>query len=154
MIPAFLRWLVGKLQQREITAEGEELYLLRSKLRGWMPGDQKKYWWSLYLHRFFLPDLDRALHNHPWRWAVSLVLSGGYTEERRLADGRVITRRLGPLSVNLLRHDSFHRIAELHGEPWTLFLVGPKVSTWGFLEGGKYIPWRDRLRARGIEPSY
>ncbi|MGN6103684.1 MAG: hypothetical protein ACTHU0_01140, partial [Kofleriaceae bacterium] len=34
------------------------------------------------LHRFHRPDVDQHLHNHPWKWAVSLILSGSYVEER------------------------------------------------------------------------
>ena len=41
----------------------------------------------IYLHRFVASDPGRALHNHPWRTALSLVLCGGY-EETRLADAR------------------------------------------------------------------
>lgn len=55
---------------------------------------------------------------------------------------------------NWLGADTFHRIRSLHGEVWTLFVVGPKASSWGFAVGGKVIPWRDRLAQRGIKADY
>ena len=33
---------------------------------------------GVYLHRFHRPDIDQHLHNHPWRWAASLILNGSY----------------------------------------------------------------------------
>lgn len=39
---------------------------------------------GIYLHKFHRGDDDLATHSHPWRWAVSLILAGGYREERRL----------------------------------------------------------------------
>jgi hypothetical protein len=157
----FLNWLSTKLPSRMIPRDDGGPYLQRVKLRGWMPGVQSgKYWWSAYLHKFFSHDVDTALHSHPWRLAVSIVLPtrrggvwGGYTEER-LETGpwgcEVVTRRLGPLSINVLYADTFHRISELHGEPWTLFFVWKKNSSWGFLVDGEVVPWRKRLEQRGI----
>lgn len=154
MIARFLGWLVRRLKVRRIEAEDGLLYLERARLRGWMPDDRRDVRWSLYLHRFHRPDLDRALHNHPWKWAVSLVLAGGYTEEYLDSKGAQRVRRLRPWRLNILTQNSFHRITELHGEVWTLFLTGPKVSSWGFLVEGGFVFWRERLRQRGIEPSY
>lgn len=36
----------------------------------------------VYLHRFVASDPGKALHNHPWHSAISLVLSGQYRETR------------------------------------------------------------------------
>jgi hypothetical protein len=106
--------------------------------------------WSLYLHRFHQPDVDRALHSHPWAWSLSFVLAGGYVEER-LIDGEVVTREIRPFTFNWFGKDAFHRVSELRGkETWTLFLVGSKAQSWGFLVDGTYIPWRDYLRTRGL----
>ena len=104
--------------------------------------------WGLYLHHFHRSDADLELHNHPWRWAVSLVLAGGYSEERRVEDGdgwRVARRRLGPWRLNFLTADTFHRVDLLERDAWTIFLVGPKAQGWGFWdrETGEYTPWRE-----------
>lgn len=175
MILRLLHWLSARLWLRRITAEDGALYLDRYWIHGWMPEHiwtppPNKYTshrmlrprpkraagssWGLYLHHFRSPDLDRAPHSHPWRWAVSLVLAGGYTEERLdTATGELTTRRVRPLSMNFLRRDTYHVVTELHGrETWTLFLVGPKSSSWGFwVEGRGFVPWRERLAERGLD---
>lgn len=39
---------------------------------------------GVYLHRFHRSDVDRELHSHPWAWSYSIILAGGYIEERRM----------------------------------------------------------------------
>lgn len=156
-----IHWVARHLPRRDILAEGGAVYLERYRVLGWMPGSR----WrgpSIYLHRFRLPDQDTALHNHPWRRCVSLVLAGGYTEERLLGTipdelgriGSVIgTRCLRPGNLNIILPDDYHRVSELHGaETWTLFVVWPRTTSWGFWVPGRgHVPWRDRLRERGID---
>jgi len=110
--------------------------------------------WGLYLHCFHRSDDDGALHNHPWRWAVSLVLKGGYSEERRVGD-MVVRRRVEPWTINFLTHDTFHRVDLVRGDAWTLFLVGPVVQSWGFWDRDtkKYTPWREFLGEDAPTPS-
>ncbi len=87
---------------------------------------------NLFLHSFHRSDDDGALHSHPWSWAVSLILASGYDEERRVGDG-VLRRRVRPFTLNFLRGDTYHRVDLIDGrECWSLFLVGPKRSTWYF----------------------
>lgn len=99
-------------------------------LRSVLPG--------VFLHYFFRGDHDRELHNHPWHWAVSLVLTGGYVEYRMEGkDGAVTRRVIRPLSLNLIRKDTFHRVELL--EPgkgaWTLFIAGKRAAEpWGFID--------------------
>lgn len=81
----------------------------------------------LYLHRFHRSDADRTLHNHPWGRSYSLILIGGYREERR---DSVHVRKPG--SIVVIDHDTFHRVDLLHGEAWSLFLAGPVQQSWGF----------------------
>jgi len=149
----FLYWMTRRLKTRFIYREDGGFYLLRARLRGWMPGDEKTYRWSAYLHKFYSHDVDMAPHNHPWRWSISIPLCGGYIEERRCADGTIRIRRVRPFIPNFFGRDTFHRIAMLHGpEVWTLFICGPKFQGWGFWDAVRgFIPWRDRLRERGIE---
>lgn len=112
---------------------------------------------ALYLHRFHRSDEDLALHNHPWRWAVSLILTGGYSEERRIGN-RVVRRSVLPLTLNFISADDFHRVDLFEEDAWTLFLSGPKASSWGFWDRrtGEYVPWREfitRLRGEGWQES-
>jgi hypothetical protein len=110
-------------------------------------------WLACYLHSIRRPDSTRALHNHPWGF-VSLLLRGGYTEvfapdldaavdyakhplltPRKYGSPppRSWFRHFGPGSVHRIRHGEFHVIADLDRRPiWTLLLVGPRRTGWGF----------------------
>jgi hypothetical protein len=82
-----------------------------------------------YLHRFVGSDPDRGLHNHPWRWAASLLLRGYYFEETHYGTKAVRW-------INGLVGDSFHRVILPPGitEVWTLFFHrAEKAKSWGFL---------------------
>lgn len=94
-------------------------------------GKVKKSPYQVLLHRFFRGDHDGELHSHPWRWAVAIVLAGGYVEERRVGD-RVVTRRCGPGTINVIRAEDFHRVDLIGEESWSLFITGPKVADWFF----------------------
>lgn len=107
----------------------------------------------VYLHRFVASDPDRGLHDHPWQWALSVILAGWYFEERR--DTLNGTPRLVRW-LNWLRGDTFHRVllprdfcgrlshedrlteeemAVLPPDCWSLFVhrVG-HAKRWGFLK--------------------
>jgi hypothetical protein len=100
--------------------------------------------WGLFLHRFHRSDDDRALHNHPWRWAFSLILTGGYREERRVGD-RVVRIDRKPGTVVRLSPEEFHRVDLHEQDAWSLFLAGPKVGSWGFWDRDthEFWPWRE-----------
>lgn len=112
----------------------------RHQARRWMPG--------LLLHHIHRPDVDRFPHDHPW-WFLGIVLNGGYLESRYDNTGifthQVKRRRF---SMGFRRASSLHDIAELHGDTWTLILVGPKRRKWGFMTDQGWLPWEDY-----VEPS-
>lgn len=93
----------------------------------------KRKWFSIYLHNFVIGDHDRHMHNHPWSWAFSIILCGSYTEHRLGGKPRRVRW------FNFLTFEDYHRVTELHGEVWTLFLCGPRKQDWGFLVKGKHI---------------
>lgn len=143
-----LCWHIVKMfphRSRVVRNYGEE-YLLRFYIKhnGLLPG--------IYLHKFFQGDQDRELHNHPWMWSFSVILTGGYIEERKSNTGDVYTRHLKPGRLNLLSGKTFHRISLVdkgHGA-WTIFCSGKKVKDWGFLisETGEVIPHKQYLAER------
>lgn len=87
-----------------------------------------------YLHRFVDSDPDRALHSHPWKWALSLVLLGKYFEENLYGFKEVKW-------LNFLSGTVFHRVILVQDsvgvkkDVWTLF-IHPKTKSksWGFAE--------------------
>lgn len=93
---------------------------------------------TVYVHRFVGRDADQWVHDHPWRWACALLLTGGYMEDRLRwwEPGRLLTdvRRIGGWRrLNLLGPRSFHRITATQPETWTLFVHGPRCKGWGFV---------------------
>lgn len=108
-----------------IIAEGQRRYLERYYLC-------TLFGVRFYLHRFVDSDPGRGLHDHPWPWAFSIILSGWYLEQTRRGEHKVRW-------LNFLVGDNFHRVV-LPGayvnEPqpcWTLFAHrAAYVKPWGF----------------------
>lgn len=119
------RWCAGR-PTREIHINNKP-YLLRVYVSHWRG-------WRVYLHRFVSADGDRFLHDHPFR-ALSLVLSGGYVEERLQALDlpRPLVCRREVRWFNCLAPSAFHRIARVRPGTWTLFIHSPHRKAWGFL---------------------
>ncbi len=165
-----LHFITRFLSYRDIRDKQGTLYMRRYCIFGFLPGDGPKPY-SLYLHRFYRPDEDRHLHTHPWRYAVSLILLGGYEERRHLSDKDFETltgnlpntnaacyrdRKYRPGAVSILRHSDAHRVTKLlGGETWTLFFAGPKTGSWGFIVPGRgLVDWRTYLAENGMEVEY
>lgn len=127
----------GFLRCRRINGPHGETYLERYALARLPNGT------ALYLHRFLGDDPGEALHDHPWPWAVSWVLSGTLREIRRITNPPhaedIRVHRAG--RVYRLGGNDFHRIQLTTPEAWTLFGHGPKVGDWGFIDAaGGYQP--------------
>jgi len=132
-------------QYKEIWSHGQ-LYLSRVFITN-----------HAYLHYYHTADGDPALHDHPWRWAFSIVLWGWYDEERQLGwapDGpvTVLVRRRW---FNWLGGNSWHRIDRVRAHSLTLFLTGPKFKTWSFLDSQTLRPvhWSRYLERREAQRS-
>lgn len=109
---------------------------------------------EIYLHQLHRADDDRALHNHPWKWAVVLVLAGGYSEAYRTRQGNVRHRLVRPWRPRLLLARDFHRIDRIAsgGTSWSLFVTGPRHGRgWGFWhpDSGVYRPASEYLNPGG-----
>jgi len=92
----------------------------------------------IYLHRFVASDPGRGLHDHPWRHAMGVMLSGGYEEVRMRGskdNNRLEQRFLKGGRLNYISGATFHRInLPYRGEAWTLFIHTGKRKNWGFLD--------------------
>jgi hypothetical protein len=137
--------IAAVLPKRVIAGEAGP-YLERYTLRTFPDGAQ------IYLHHFLRGDEDEALHSHPWA-GESLVLAGGYREERRVEGDGIEVRTLGPGDRSIIAPDTFHRVDLLDGETcWTLFSAGPRVQSWGFWDRRTkvFTPWTEYLAKRGL----
>ena len=159
MIRKLLKRITRRMQCRVIVGTNDEPYLERYYLGGWTPwnsGNSKLFSWlpGAMFHRFVRGDEDRELHNHPWKWSISLILAGGYQEERMMKGGKVTTFKVMPGSINFIRDNDYHRVDLLEEDCWTLFITGPKTQSWGFLnrETLTVTPWREFIRNKGLVP--
>lgn len=150
------------LAPRIISGRGDEdPYLTRYYLLGNRKGiakDEDQKGFGLYLHHFHRSDDAGDLHSHPWAWAISLILKGGYLEEyiaepfgKVMVWGKIRRRELRAGMFNRLTAETYHRV-DLHlGDTWTLFFTGPRVSSWGFVKrvSRMFVPWRQYLGLEG-----
>lgn len=133
-MPLFNRYLFrfsAYLRCRIIRGPNQQPYLERYHLLSLPFGIH------IYLHRFVASDPGRALHNHPWRAALSLVLCGQYSETRLQSQpsGYPLRKRsIGAGSLNYIGGRIYHRIDLAQGEEaWTLFIHSASHRSWGFL---------------------
>lgn len=125
--------LVRRLKHRCRIIEDDDgsPYLLRCYLT---PMTEQRWWPGVFLHYFYRGDHDREVHNHPWDVSMSLILTGGYIEERFDAETRgIVERVIKPLMLNVIRGDDFHRVQMRKGGCFSLFIAGRKIQRWGFL---------------------
>lgn len=106
-------------------------YLDRYFAAGWSPTN-KRSGPAIFLHHFVASDPDDAVHSHPWGWSASLILAGGYREERCALDGALTVREYHPGDVNIINADDKHRIELLTADCWSLFLAGDFLKQWQF----------------------
>jgi len=118
----------------------------------------RMFGWRVMLHHIHRSDMDRDLHNHPWKKAYSFLLTGSYIEERLAQDllPFVIERIVRKIRwFNVLHKEDFHKIISIEGPLWTLFVAGNHQDTkgieWGFLdeENRKLIPSEEYLAKTG-----
>ena len=130
-----LYWLSSFLPCRIISDDGTP-YLERYYIGTW-------FGVRFYLHRFVGSAPARGLHDHPWAWARSFILSGWYYEER-LSGAREVRWQ------NSLKGSTFHRVilpASLDRKDdkpqpcWTLFWHDAAYTKpWGFIKRGRWWP--------------
>jgi hypothetical protein len=128
MLRRLLVRLTDRLPSKVIQHEGlpvlERYHIWEFSRRG--PG--------IVIHRFVNSDPDRGLHDHPWRYSMSLILAGGYYELLKRQNNNVFRRWLGAGRFNLLDGKEHHRvILKEGGDAWTLFFYGVRTKKWGFL---------------------
>ena len=143
--------LASRLDKRTIYRDDGKPYLERYYL---IHSTRFKYIPGIYLHKFLSSDEDPELHDHPWGTSISVILTGGYLEERREEDDTVTSRLVRPGFFNLIRKNDFHRVDLIKDHAWTLFIAGKRKQDWGFWnrDTGVYTPWRKFVMARNHQP--
>lgn len=102
---------------------------------------------TICLHQFHRGDEDPDCHDHPFHF-FSFVLSGGYREFT--PDGKALRRGIWSLAY---RPATFrHRVELLKAKCWTFIIKIDAGREWGFWQGEKFIPWKEYLKAKGLEP--
>lgn len=127
---AWCELFARRCEVQHITRENRP-YLDRYYVAGWSPSNRQRPG-SVYLHHFLASDAHDAVHSHPWTWALSLILVGGYREQRCTPDGTSTTSEYRPGDVNVLGPHDRHRIDLLETDCWTLFLTGDYAQPWSF----------------------
>jgi hypothetical protein len=116
-------------------------------------------WGTLRLHNIRRPDAGTAPHDHAWDFA-SLILRGGYSEQRYHRDYRTRDGRIHPWASTLEEHragnvvqrhaEDLHLITRVEPGTWTLVVTGPKRRSWGFrvfdFSGSRWVPWREFVK--------
>lgn len=110
-------------------------WYITPKIR-WLP--------KIYLHKFWKSDDDRALHDHPWMFYVSLILQGSYKEMtqtgvKRYKAGTLLFRWGKSPHRIIVDENEWHR-------PMTIFFAAPHIRTWGFYCKKGWIPWYDFVK--------
>ncbi len=107
--------------------ESQEPYLTRYYL---FLKDRKWFPFNIFLHNFHKSDPD-DLHDHPWPF-ITIILKGGYWEHT--PKGKFWR---GAGTINCAGSKSLHRVELEPGvDTWTLFMPGPTVREWGFIDKG------------------
>jgi len=136
--------VAARFPKKVIPRPNGEPYLVRYYLIG-----REDRPFNIFLHLFVHGDEESELHSHPWGSSFSLILTGGYHEERRI--GRQVVRRLvKPFSINVIRSNDFHRVDLVKDRAWTLFVATHPKHNWFFWDRStnKTVWWRDHIDQR------
>jgi len=146
--PRVADWLIARAQRTPYTHiyHPRGLYMGRWWLFNPYPGPEEKrknrFPISIRVHHICLPDDARDLHDHPWN-ARTVILKGGYIEQRLDDDGEVRYYVRNPGDTAKIKFGQYHTIDRLaDGGAWTLFITGKYRGTWGFLVNGIKVQWR------------
>jgi hypothetical protein len=117
-------------------------YLERYFVAGWNPITRQKGP-AIFLHHFVASDAAGEIHSHPWGWSMSVILVGGYREER-CSDGQTVCKDYRPGDVNVISANDRHRIDLLGRDCWTLFMAGSFDAPWQFYQScheTRFVPY-------------
>lgn len=109
-------------------------------------------WWevprnriaNVYNHAVLRSDDDRANHDHPWLFNLSIILEGRYFQHTIRKGGVHVRKEYTAGDIIFRWGPAPHRLEVAHGEFCkTLFLTGPIVREWGFHCPQGWRRWQD-----------
>ena len=140
LIERWIRWMEVRGSHRSISRDGTP-YMERYFLLRLGP-------FALFLHHFIDSDLD-DVHDHPWPWA-RLIIKGSYREHHHDGTSTVCPR--WSFIFRAARELHWVELVETHpgfrNDVWTLFVHGRRVRQWGFIDAGKWAPFRYRGKSK------
>ena len=111
--------------------------------------DRKRFPFNITLHKVLVSD-EPTLHDHPWSYAT-FIIAGGYwenTPEGRFWRGPGHFRYRSASDLHFLE---LEKDADGNEIPcWSLFFMGKKAGSWGFLKDGEWIH-NEQYLARGAK---
>jgi hypothetical protein len=155
--PRVFQWLLARAKRTPYlpikSKDGSVVYMDRwwlfNPYQNGATEDTRRWKWlpSIRIHHIKVRDLDRHMHNHPWKKCRSIVLDGWYEERYirpRHIQGQRCTYHLAGDTFEM-DHNHFHRISEVsYGGVYTMFFTWGVGQDWGFMmEDGTVMPWRE-----------
>src|SRR3972149_5060141 len=144
-----IRTLLSRLFPKRIITDrtGKYPYLIRWYIIG---RRYAKLPFQVLLHKFCQSDDATELHSHPWKWSIAIIIKGGYVEERRERNTKMVSSRVfKPISFNVIKQNDYHRVELLGKVSWSIFIAGPRTDTWYFWNRGTGLTERwDRFLER------
>lgn len=104
---------------------------------------------QIAIHIFYQSDDDVGLHDHPWIFWGGKILKGSYYEH--LPNNKVIERNPST-GFKWGTAWNFHRVQKKNenDEVITLFVMGPKIKIWGFInENGIWESYKNYFKRVG-----
>ena len=100
---------------------------------------------AIRVHEILRSDLGRDPHDHPWPY-ITVILRGGYWEERYQGTEMVSLKWHGPGSVLMRAATDLHRLCLPAGTTThTLFMTGRYKQRWGFMTAKGKVPHNEYL---------
>ncbi len=148
-IPSLITSLPYKTEIREFfLPEGVEM-VLKPEEETFIISEIKRNFWH---------GEDDRMHNHPWKFFLTQIISGGYTEIRgQKVNGEfdAIRCKLKEGDWNIVYHDTFHKVVNVQPGTKTIMYCGPRVGQdedkepgeWGYLDmNGEYFKAEKDMR--------
>jgi hypothetical protein len=144
----FLSKLMDKIGRRRVITDRDGIVPYMERYYIFLK-DRKTFPFNITLHKVLVGD-EPTLHDHPWSYAT-LILKGGYWEHTPQGKFWRGPGHFRYRTANDLHWLELNRDAEGNELPcWSLFFMGQKAQSWGFVKDGNWIPHEQYL-ARGAK---